>query len=295
MISTISGVKVRIVKNNYLNKISILFKLIRYKVTILIIITSFVCLWLLNFNMPLSRFLLVLSSLLGLFSGAYILNDYFDYELDKINAPHRPLPSHKIKKKEALKMAIICFTFGITLSIGINMLCLWLSVVIVTFSILYSFIFKKMGLLGNIIWALTSSCLFIYFGLSVNRLFPFRYITFFSFLFILSREILLDIRDIEGDRIIGRKTIPVLFGKKISTIIAFIIFLVYSGWSIIPYLNGVANIYYLILNSIFIPVIFIVLFLNSLFYSSTRAFNHLISLSGKMVYIGLLGFVIGKT
>lgn len=36
-----------------------------------------------------------------------VLNDYFDVETDRINAPQRPIPSGKISKSQALLLAIL--------------------------------------------------------------------------------------------------------------------------------------------------------------------------------------------
>ena len=40
-------------------------------------------------------------------AGGYVINDYFDYEIDKINQPHRALPSGQITNKEAYIFSMI--------------------------------------------------------------------------------------------------------------------------------------------------------------------------------------------
>lgn len=277
----------------HLNKLLAILELIRYRSAILIILTSFICLWVLNFKMPLTQYFLALGALLCIFSGAFALNDYLDFPLDTINAPWRPLPSQKVKRDTAIKITIVAFTLGLAFSFFINFACLILSIVMISLSIFYSIIFKKFGILGNIIWAFTASGIFIYFGLGVNQISIFKYLILFSFLSILSREILTDIRDFKGDKANGRYTLPVLFGQRIGLSIALFIFSVYTFLSFIPYLNGTYNVFYLLLNSIILPGIIFFMFIHLMFHFSRRNLLSLISLFTKIIHIGLFSFIIG--
>ena len=49
-----------------------------------------------------------------------ILNDYFDIEVDKVNAPNRPLPSGLISSGTAIVFTIIISLLGVLVSFFIN-------------------------------------------------------------------------------------------------------------------------------------------------------------------------------
>ena len=71
-----------------------------------------------------------LASLLSGFSisllaiGGYLLNDYFDVAVDKINQPNRLIPSGRLTRKHALIYSIICFFIanGIFIILNLNLL-----------------------------------------------------------------------------------------------------------------------------------------------------------------------------
>ena len=49
-------------------------------------------------------------------AAGYVINDYFDFEIDKINRPNRILPAEKITLKKAYFFSVILFVFGIFFS-----------------------------------------------------------------------------------------------------------------------------------------------------------------------------------
>ncbi len=55
------------------------------------------------------------------------INDYFDYEIDRINRPRRPIPSGRVNRKTALYFSILLFGTGIVLSYWLGPVCLLLA------------------------------------------------------------------------------------------------------------------------------------------------------------------------
>jgi len=159
-------------------------------------------------------------------SGSMVVNDIFDYEIDKINNKNRPLPKGIITIKEAL------FFFFLLISIALYLNTIYLKspfVLVDTLLItLYTPVFKKIPIIKNIICAtVVSSSIFIS-GISATHLIlPENEILLFStckllFSYSIYLEIMLDISDKEGDKQNGINTLPVLFGNDISIVIAFI-------------------------------------------------------------------------
>lgn len=275
------------------NKLLFIFELIRYRAAILIIIASFLCIFILNFNILIKDYILVLGAILCLSSGGFALNDYIDIKIDIQNAPWRPIPSKKIERKTAMKIAIASFTSGIIFSLLVNFLCFILSSIIIICLILYSNIFKKFGIIGNFVTAFLSTSVFIFYGLIAYQISPFKYPILFTFLVVLSREILSDIRDIKGDRANRRFTLPILIDKKYVVVLSLIIFFAYTILSFIPYVNGTYNFIYFLLNSILFPMVIISIFIHLLSNFSQQYLVNLISTISKFIHIGILGIVIG--
>ena len=83
------------------------------------------------------------------------INDVFDYKIDEINKPHRPIPSGRISLKNARNYSYILFGLGVILSIIDSYLVnsIWPSVIVIPAVIimyLYARNLKAMPLIGNI-------------------------------------------------------------------------------------------------------------------------------------------------
>ncbi|MGM0438426.1 MAG: UbiA family prenyltransferase [Bacillota bacterium] len=78
-----------------------------------------------------------------------ILNDIFDIEVDKINAPDRPLPSGVISPTIAVVFTAIITLLGLKLSFFINKIAVLLYIIFWVISFLYNWKLKEKGLVGN--------------------------------------------------------------------------------------------------------------------------------------------------
>lgn len=202
-------------------KIIALVKLIRPEVSPLAFFTVYI--GALAAGSPLFSIPVVLAMFAVFFiaAGSSPFNDYFDYEIDKIIHPNRALPLGLIKPNTALYMGITLFSIGILLSIFINLQVFFFSIFGVTLIVLYELVTKKIGLLGNFVVAFTVSISFMYGGSAAGSLLTPAFYTLVSFFILFGREILLDVRDYEGDKI-TRKTLPGRVGKKNAAYIGVI-------------------------------------------------------------------------
>ena len=178
-----------------------------------------------------------------------VTNDYFDYEIDKINKPKRALPSGKIKRKNAALYAAILYVLAIVLLVTFlnnfyNMILLALINIPITF--LYAWKIKRTPF-GHFFdsWLASSTFLFGAFLSDINA--TVLLLFSMSYLANLGREIAKGIEDMEGDKKIGAKTFSVITGKTFAAWAAasFIIFAVII--SFIPFLFNLLNINYLFL------------------------------------------------
>ncbi len=165
------------------------------------------------------------------------INDYFDYESDKINHPERPIPSGKLKPKHALNFSIIFFTISFLLSIFLSFIVgyeVFLVVLIALISqIVYEKKYKQEKIIGNMIIGTQTALAFIFGGLIVSKTEITGIIAIAVFLSIVGREMVKDIEDIKGDK--DRVTLPMKIGVKKAGIIASILIILAVLISPLPY------------------------------------------------------------
>ena len=146
-------------------------------------------------------------------SASNVVNDIYDFEIDKINRPDRILPKQLVSIPNAWNyyFFLICISVisGYFLLPAIPFLIILISNLIL---FIYSWKLKKTPMIGNIIVSFFIGLVFIYSTLLVDDyqqgIAPF----IFAFFMILTREIVKDIEDMEGDRIQMARTIPIVWG-----------------------------------------------------------------------------------
>jgi len=154
-------------------------------------------------------------------AAGYVINDFFDYEIDIINRSDRILPAGLISLKAAKNYAYLLFITGIIFSVLTqNEYCVILAVVNSILLYLYSKYFKKMFFIGNIVVAYNSASTFIFGGLSNSNVMNSLLISLLAFLYTIVREIVKDVEDMEGDAKQGADTLAVRWGSSKSLLIA---------------------------------------------------------------------------
>lgn len=176
-----------------------------------------------------------------LIAAGCILNDIMDRDIDKINKPHTHIIGRVISLVNAKRLFVATTLLIIFLSAYISFYVFkewaFISAAVYVLSILYDVYFKKSPLLGNILIAILASFipLVLFFfardcinNLNNEKLNILIYIyAIFPFLIIVPRELSLDISDMEGDKALGCKTLPILIGvKKAKLVVAAFILLI---------------------------------------------------------------------
>lgn len=246
------------------DKISDFLSLIRYKNILPTILLNLSGGWIMNPSIDIissKPFLVSVINTLLIMSSSMILNDMWDLDVDKINNPHRPLVTGKITMNKAKYLTITLL--GLTEFLTINYLDSNLNLIIqlaIINIIIYTPILKKITFIKNISCASLISFAPIFSGLSTNIGVNGNYGLLFTlsgiiFLGSLYNEILLDIRDYDGDSKNNINTIPVVFGNnKAYKIVTFILYFnILFSFSSLSYLYGIE--YGLVLPIIWIPMI----------------------------------------
>lgn len=187
-------------------------------------------------------------SVFSISASILVLNDYFDVETDKINAPDRPIPSNIVTPFEALLLSVFLLSLGLILSYFISKAALLCSIGLLIIGFLYNRKFKKSGLPGNLLVSFSVGMTFIFGGISVGL--PFNEAVLFfglvAALVDLGEEIASDAMDVKGDKLINSNSIAILYGKAIALKISSYIFGFVILLTAIPFIMNWFSLIYLI-------------------------------------------------
>lgn len=218
-------------------------------------------------------FILVLSTVIIAAAGN-IINDYFDIKADRVNRPERIIIARHIKPRVAIlahwMMNLIAFSMAVYLSYRNNSFWyLFIHLFSINLLWFYSMQFKRTLYIGNIAVALLTGLVPILVGIYYNQqldfdsitptleqgekatIFPFEIshpehfslilgFVFGGFAFLLNwaREIVKDMEDTAGDKKLGARTIPLVFGfQRAKNWAAILLFLSAGGTLILVVIN----------------------------------------------------------
>ncbi len=222
-------------------------------------------------HFSLFNFILLVCATVLLTAGGYVINDYFDIKTDLINKG-RVIVGTRIPRRKAMMWHNIFNLAGISIGFYISWKAgyFWLGTMFLVVSGLlyfYSASYKRQFLIGNLVVAVLVAmvpllvvifewpALYRYYSVNAVALPDFNFIFYwvggfsvFAFLTTLTREIIKDIEDFEGDIAYGRNTVPVVTGilaaKIISVSLVLItIALLYLTWYL--FINDVITLIYL--------------------------------------------------
>lgn len=198
-------------------------------------------------------------------AGGYVINDYFDIKIDRINRPDQLIVSQHISKENAMRLSI-------SLS-GVGMVCglvvAWLlrsSTIGILFAIIpgllwfYSSSYKRLLIVGNVTIALLSalSPMMVAIAnvaqlqLKYSSILPYTTLehdiyawvggfSLFAFLLTWIREIVKDLQDQMGDRELECHSMPIVWGNTVTKIVvtALIVLttalIVWLWYSVLPF------------------------------------------------------------
>jgi len=166
-----------------------------------------------------------------LVGGGNALNDYNDRETDKENHPERPIPSGSISADTASIYAQALLGSGLLILLFAleNKMPFVIALIGILLLTAYENGLKAAGISGNITVGLMSGAVFLFAGMAVNDPGPTLWMFGLAVLATITREIIKDIQDLEGDR--DRRTLPAIIGIENSRRVAILFLLIAIGLS----------------------------------------------------------------
>lgn len=185
-------------------------------------------------------FYLLLSASVFIAAAGYIINDYFDLNIDLVNKPAKLIIEKYINRRWAIFLHL-CFSFiGFLISFYVgyklkNIYIPFFNLVAIAALWFYSTTFKKKLLIGNILISLLTGWVILVITVAeyklgresdtdifvIPRLLKVSFLyAGFAFIISLIREVVKDMEDIEGDMKYGCQTMPIAWGIPVSKVFA---------------------------------------------------------------------------
>lgn len=243
-----------------MKSLSAVFKLIRWPNLVFIILTQFLF-W--YFILPFAYkeshtgyeamkltgnlFLIMVLASVCIAAAGYIINDYFDVDIDQVNKSSKVIIGTLIKKRSAILLHAFLSSAGLALSFYAgyklhNYYITFLNFLSILFLWLYSTTFKKKLLVGNILISLLTAWVILVLALAEyrfrisatdivwQRILKGSFIyAGFAFIISLVREVIKDMEDLEGDAKFGCTTMPIVWGIPAAKVFAGVWLVVLTG------------------------------------------------------------------
>ncbi len=183
-------------------------------------------------------------------AGGYVINDYFDYEVDLINKPYRPIPSGAVSRNGALAFSLVLGASGVLLALPSGPITTLFALGNGVLIYLYSYKLKELGFIGNLVVAYEGASSIIYgavaaleFSGSLGLTYVSAVPSLYAFLLLLGREVVKTIEDYRADEARKVKSIPRLFGVKPASYLSAGLLAAVTAISPLPYFTGYGIIY----------------------------------------------------
>ncbi len=264
------------------------------------------------------HFFLIVCSYVFIAAAGYIINDYFDLDIDLVNKPGKVFITNGISKGQSLIwygvlniLAILCSAYvdmsTTTRAGGIS------AIICILLLFFYSRIWKKRFLIGNILvaaitaWSITVLAILEdnlkwpeaaqYLTFNLNRIFLLTILyTAFAFIVSLIREVIKDMEDINGDSRYGCRTMPIVWGLSASRVFVATWLVVLILMLLVTGIFLSASLWWLFIVYAFIFILFPLLsILRNLFQAQNAADYHKLSKHIKIVMLmGILSMLFFK-
>jgi 4-hydroxybenzoate polyprenyltransferase/geranylgeranylglycerol-phosphate geranylgeranyltransferase len=148
----------------------------------------------------------------GWFAGHYA-GDYYDRDIDALGKPRRPIPSGRVSPREAFLTMLALIGAGCAAALALSPANLLLAAATTALGIGYSKLFKARALVGHLDRGVLGACAVAFGTLATGAL---SGQTALLMLLVIAHDAATNlvgaVRDLDGDRLAGCRTAPVVYG-----------------------------------------------------------------------------------
>ena len=188
--------------------------------------------------LPTGIFFLIILASICIAAAGYIINDYFDLNIDLINKPSKLIIEKDINRRWAIILHLcLSFTgFLISAYAGYRLKNIYIpffNLMAIAALWFYSTTFKKKLLIGNVVISILTAWVILVIttaeykldrpaeenSIIIPRLLKVSFLyAGFAFIISLIREVIKDMEDVQGDLKYGCETMPITWGMPVSKV-----------------------------------------------------------------------------
>ncbi|OVE86073.1 geranylgeranylglycerol-phosphate geranylgeranyltransferase [Natronolimnobius baerhuensis] len=220
--------------------------------------------------------------------GGNAINDYFDREIDQINQPERAIPRGAVSPRGALAFSFALFGAAVVLAVTLPWAAIAIAVINLLALLAYTEFFKGLPGVGNALVAYLVGSTFLFGGAAVGEIGPAIVLAVLAATATLTREIIKDVEDIDGDRAEGLNTLPIAIGERRALVVAAGLLVIAVIASPLPYALDYFGVAYLV---IVFPAALL------MFYAAYESFEDPTASQTHLKYgmfLAALAFIIGR-
>lgn len=209
-------------------------------------------------QLPWYVLLLVGAAIVLIAAGGYVINDYFDVKIDRINRPDEVIVTRSVSKPAAMRLSVGLSGIGVVCGIAVAVLMRSMTLGIIFVLVpgllwFYSSSYKRLFMVGNLTIALLAGLTPMVVAMTnvaqlqllYEAILPYTSLehdlyawlggfALFAFLLTWIREIVKDLQDQMGDRELECHSMPVVWGEKWTKV--FVTLLIVSALALIGHL-----------------------------------------------------------
>lgn len=216
-----------------------MFSVVRgYNILVVVIAQYLASIYIFAPDVPLKQVLfdvnllmLVLASSAAIAAG-YIINNFYDSEKDLINRPQKTMLDRLVSQNTKLSFYFVLNFLVLVFASYVSFRAVVFFALYIFAIWLYSHRLKKRPMVGNIVSAILTVtpffAIFIYY--SNFELVVFAHAVFL-FLLVSMRELTKDLENIKGDLALDYRTVPVVYGERISKIMLSVVAVITIAWA----------------------------------------------------------------
>jgi len=214
--------------------------------------------------LDLNLLMLVLASSATI-AGGYIINNFYDSEKDLINKPRKTMLDRLVSQNTKLSFYFVLNFLSVVFASYVSFKAVVFFSMYIFAIWLYSHRLKKLPIVGNMVSAILTVtpffAIFIYYQNFETVVFAHG---LFLFLLISMRELTKDLENLKGDLALNYRTIPVIYGEKVSKLMLTLVAVctIISAVILVLFFK-IGHMYYFFYLSIALIILYLIILLKS--------------------------------